>query len=134
VLAKAPLRLGSFSTARCALHLFDTAGTGGSPTHPPEAKAEPKLTSRRKVMSLFKTIRLGLLGALAVTKVASIPAVAQQAKKPNIVILMSDDTGWNDLGVYLGGANLGHPTPNLDRLAKEGATAKPVVRRAAPRS
>ena len=33
---------------------------------------------------------------------------------------MSDDTGWADLGAYLGGAALGHPTPNLDRLAKEG--------------
>jgi arylsulfatase len=72
-------------------------------------------------MSLLKTIRLGLLGALAMTAVASAPAVAQQAKRPNIVILMSDDTGWADLGAYLGGANLGHPTPNLDRLAKDGA-------------
>jgi arylsulfatase A-like enzyme len=34
---------------------------------------------------------------------------------------MSDDTGWTDLGAYFGGAALGHPTPNLDRLAKEGA-------------
>ena len=35
---------------------------------------------------------------------------------------MSDDTGWNDLGAYSGGGRaLGHPTPNLDRLAKEGA-------------
>ena len=35
-------------------------------------------------------------------------------------MLMSDDTGWYDLGAYLGGANLGHPTPNLDRIAREG--------------
>jgi arylsulfatase A-like enzyme len=26
-----------------------------------------------------------------------------------------------DLGAYLGGAALGHPTPNLDQIAKEGA-------------
>ena len=52
--------------------------------------------------------------------IAGIPASAQQ-KRPNIVMLMQDDTGWNDFGVYLGGANLGHPTPNIDRLAKEGA-------------
>ena len=44
------------------------------------------------------------------------------AKKPNILVLMSDDTGWMDLGAYTGGGRaLGHPTPNLDRLAKEGA-------------
>jgi arylsulfatase A-like enzyme len=41
-------------------------------------------------------------------------------KKPNIVMLMQDDTGWTDFGAYLGGAALGHPTPNVDRLAKEG--------------
>ncbi len=36
---------------------------------------------------------------------------------------MTDDTGWNDFDAYtLGGATLGHPTPNVDKLAKEGAT------------
>ncbi|HKD19176.1 MAG TPA: arylsulfatase, partial [Thermoanaerobaculia bacterium] len=48
--------------------------------------------------------------------------VQAQAKKPNILVLMSDDTGWMDLGAYTGGGRaLGHPTPNLDKLAKEGA-------------
>lgn len=43
-------------------------------------------------------------------------------KKPNIVVLMTDDTGWNDFGAYSGGgAALGHPTPNADRMANEGA-------------
>src|SRR5262249_36789558 len=43
-------------------------------------------------------------------------------KKPNIVMLMTDDVGWNDFGAYSGGgAALGHPTPNIDRIAKEGA-------------
>ena len=42
-------------------------------------------------------------------------------KKPNVVILMTDDTGWGDFGyISGGGATLGHPTPNVDRLAKEG--------------
>lgn len=44
------------------------------------------------------------------------------SKKPNIIMLMTDDTGWNDFGAYSGGGTaLGHPTPNADRLAKEGA-------------
>src|SRR5260221_10006784 len=43
-------------------------------------------------------------------------------KRPNIVMLMTDDTGWNDFGCYSGGgAGLGHPTPNVDQIAKEGA-------------
>jgi len=51
------------------------------------------------------------------------PAWAQgPAKKPNILVLMGDDVGWLDLGAYPGGgAALGHPTPNLDRIASEGA-------------
>ncbi|MGP4844404.1 arylsulfatase [Marinobacter sp. 1Y8] len=40
--------------------------------------------------------------------------------KPNIVLIVSDDTGYSDLGPYLGGAARGMPTPNLDELAKEG--------------
>lgn len=35
-------------------------------------------------------------------------------------MIISDDTGWGDLGVYGGGAGRGMPTPNLDRMAKEG--------------
>jgi arylsulfatase len=43
-------------------------------------------------------------------------------KRPNIVMLMTDDTGWNDFGCYSGGGeSLGHPTPSIDRIAKEGA-------------
>jgi arylsulfatase A-like enzyme len=42
-------------------------------------------------------------------------------KKPSIIMLMTDDTGWNDFGAYSGGgAALGHPTPKIDQIAKEG--------------
>ena len=38
-------------------------------------------------------------------------------------MLMTDDTGWNDFGPYSnGGKALGHPTPNVDQIAEEGAT------------
>lgn len=64
---------------------------------------------------------LALAASVAVLGIAaSPPATAQQ--KPNIVMLMTDDTGWNDFGPYSGGGlALGHPTPNVDRMAKEGA-------------
>ncbi|MBV9290241.1 MAG: arylsulfatase [Hyphomicrobiales bacterium] len=64
------------------------------------------------------------LAAGAQAEAASLvtPAEAQTTKPPNIVMLMTDDTGWNDFGCYSGGgAGLGHPTPNIDRIAKEGA-------------
>ncbi len=43
------------------------------------------------------------------------------SQPPNIVMLMTDDTGWGDFGCYGGGANFGHPTPNIDKVAAEGA-------------
>jgi hypothetical protein len=67
----------------------------------------------------------GGLAATAPTRTARAQAQAPAptgGKRPNIVMLMTDDTGWNDFGCYSGGgAALGHPTPNVDRLAKEGA-------------
>ena len=45
---------------------------------------------------------------------------AQAGSKPNIILIVGDDVGWGDLGVYGGGEGRGIPTPNLDRLADEG--------------
>jgi len=47
------------------------------------------------------------------------PAEAQ-TKKPNILLIVSDDTGYGDLGPYGGGVGRGMPTPNIDKLAKSG--------------
>ncbi len=78
---------------------------------------------RDKRWLLGGTLAVGL--ALSALPVAGPRAQQQNAptqKRPNIVMLMTDDTGWNDFGAYSGGgAGLGHPTPNVDRIAKEGA-------------
>ncbi len=52
---------------------------------------------------------------------ASSPAQAQApAKKPNIVVIMADDVGvWNVSAYHRG--MMGGSTPNIDRIAKEGA-------------
>jgi arylsulfatase A-like enzyme len=72
-------------------------------------------------MSLTSRFRLSFMVSLAAITVAATPSAAQQKKLPNVVMLMCDDAGWADFGPYFGGAALGHPTPNIDRLAKEGA-------------
>ena len=41
-------------------------------------------------------------------------------KKPNIILIVSDDFGYGDSGTYGGGEGRGMPTPNIDRLAEEG--------------
>ena len=53
----------------------------------------------------------------ALTPLIAIPTIAQQQDKPNIVIILADDMGTNEIGCY-GGENLS--TPNIDRLADEG--------------
>jgi arylsulfatase A-like enzyme len=54
----------------------------------------------------------------------SIPAVSlsHAADKPNIILILSDDFGYGDMGAYGGGPGRGMPTPNLDKLADEGMT------------
>ena len=76
-----------------------------------------KMKYKQKVL----THSLSLLTATAALIGAGGPLQAQD-KKANIVMLMTDDTGWDDFGCYSGGgAGLGHPTPNVDKIAKEGA-------------
>lgn len=41
-------------------------------------------------------------------------------KKPNIIKIIVDDVGYSELGVYGGGKLRGAPTPNLDKMAKQG--------------
>ncbi len=59
---------------------------------------------------------------LAFFALSCLPAIssAEQAKRPNIVLMLSDNLGYGELGVYGGGVIRGAPTPRLDRLAKEG--------------
>ncbi len=44
----------------------------------------------------------------------------QDAKKPNILFIMADDIGWFNVSCYNHGV-MGYRTPNIDRIAKEGA-------------
>lgn len=53
----------------------------------------------------------------------SIPLTAIAAgsdDKPNIVLVLMDNFGWGEIGVYGGGVMRGAPTPNIDSIAKEG--------------
>ncbi|MDH6234820.1 arylsulfatase A-like enzyme [Mesorhizobium soli] len=82
----------------------------------------------RKSIEIFSaTVMSRSLGVLAagafMVCLPGLSSLAQaQERRPNIVMLMTDDTGWSDFGAYSGGgAGLGHPTPSVDKIAKEGA-------------
>ena len=63
-----------------------------------------------------------ICAALAMPLFAGTGAAQAQApvQKPNIILILSDDFGYGDAGVYGGGENRGMPTPSIDRLASEG--------------
>ena len=45
---------------------------------------------------------------------------AQNADKPNVVLIFMDNYGWGEPGCYGGGILRGAPTPQLDKLSDEG--------------
>lgn len=55
--------------------------------------------------------------AATVAIAAAIPAMAQEAARPNILLVLLDDAGFMDFGAYGGDA----ATPNIDALADRGA-------------
>ena len=63
-------------------------------------------------------LAVSLCSALASSFAASLSSEASAKDGPNILLILTDDQGWPTLGCY-GSKKV--PTPNLDRLAGEGA-------------
>ncbi|MCP4506698.1 MAG: sulfatase-like hydrolase/transferase, partial [Fuerstiella sp.] len=82
----------------------------------------PTAIEMRKVGMRRSSPRLMGVPALAALILASAIAVCAQAdadtRKPNVVVVFVDDLGWKDLGCY--GSKF-YETPNIDRLAEQGA-------------
>jgi len=60
-----------------------------------------------------------ILAGLGLAALPSAGALAQSASKPNIIIITSDDVGWENIGAYHQGL-MYDTTPNLDKMAAEG--------------
>jgi arylsulfatase A-like enzyme len=60
-----------------------------------------------------------ILGSLALSESAMASSQGAVGKKPNILVIMGDDVGWFNIGVYHRGMMSGK-TPNLDKLAAQG--------------
>ena len=81
--------------------------------------------TRETKMNFASGIRRLALGALAVSSLfagmsVNVYAQAAQAKRPNIVVIMTDDVGIWNISAYHRGM-MGGRTPNIDRIASEGA-------------
>jgi arylsulfatase A-like enzyme len=68
-------------------------------------------------MRTMRAFKLCVLALFAM--VASSSQSLAQTSQPNIIVIMGDDIGWSNIGVYNQGVMSGR-TPNLDRLANEG--------------
>jgi arylsulfatase A len=66
-----------------------------------------------------RSVHLAVVAAssAAIAALTSLPASPARPRLPNIVIILTDDQGYADVGVF--GAK-GFTTPNLDRMAREG--------------
>ncbi|WDE97291.1 arylsulfatase [Lentisphaera profundi] len=67
-----------------------------------------------KKLTPIITLKLGSLAALLISFFLSNTLLA--AENPNIIVILADDLGYSDLGIYGGEIE----TPNIDQLAREG--------------
>jgi len=90
------------------------------------ATDEPKLSSlqdieREHILRVLEFTSWRIEGAKGAALIWTIPTV-NAADKPNILFIVSDDTGYGDLGPYGGGVGRGMPTPAFDKMAADGMT------------
>jgi arylsulfatase len=69
-----------------------------------------------------QSLRRAARAAVAVTLALAVGAAqaGADASRPNVVLMLSDNLGYGEIGVYGGGVLRGAPTPRLDALAAEG--------------
>lgn len=66
----------------------------------------------------MKLVRHMILGCCA--SLLSLAAFATTSAQPNIVLVLMDNYGFGEPGVYGGGIIRGAPSPRIDQLAAEG--------------
>jgi arylsulfatase A-like enzyme len=66
------------------------------------------------------TVSLVLATLFSILSLALTPTACAQQKKPNIIVIFGDDIGIWNISAYHRGM-MGGSTPNIDRIAKEGA-------------
>jgi hypothetical protein len=81
------------------------------------------MTIRSRTFEGFKAV-LGRWAAAFALILTAIPSTAYSQQrtepKPNILVIMGDDIGWFNPSCYNRGM-MGYQTPNIDRIANEGA-------------
>ena len=85
-------------------------------------RSEDLITPPRKEEDMKLTGSSISLAVMAIVLGLGVANSANAQQKPNILFIVSDDTGYGDLGPYGGGVGRGMPTPNIDQMAAQGMT------------
>jgi len=68
----------------------------------------------------IRIVRISLLLLFVILLASPMQAAPGSENKPNIVLVLMDNFGYGEIGVYGGGALRGAPTPRIDSIAAEG--------------
>ena len=68
----------------------------------------------------LRTAKMFLVCLAVVMCASPLPAEPEDASTPNIVLVLMDNFGYGEVGVYGGGVLRGAATPKIDSLADEG--------------
>ena len=72
----------------------------------------------RITFSRLRALHVGVLCVLLSVAACAAPAAAQsQPSRPNVILIITDDVGYGDIGSY-GAPDI--KTPNIDSLARNG--------------
>ena len=75
-----------------------------------------------KMRTVLEADQIGPPRDIAWQQGPSTPAIAPSERPPNIVVIMADDLGYNDISTFGGGVAGGRlQTPHIDALAAQGA-------------
>ena len=71
-----------------------------------------------KFLSFIRDLKIGQ-AAIGAAVLISSPAMAQDGKPLNFLMIWGDDVGYWNISAYTQGM-MGYETPNIDRIAEEG--------------
>ena len=86
-----------------------------------EDRTDTGLSRRNLLFSGSSLATLSVLGTVpSINKAQAQQGQPAPGRKPNILMIMADDIGWFNVSAYNHGI-MGYRTPNIDRIAREGA-------------
>jgi arylsulfatase len=75
--------------------------------------------ARNVVLAALAASVLTLSGCGSMKDISTVPASAEEARRPNVLLIVADDMGYSDIGCFGGEIK----TPHIDSLAKSGIRA-----------